>query len=124
MTAATLDAMAMDLLITDDVDRLFDLRQTLKTPILLVTAYGNFLPSEQSAALAPLHQLARPLARSVAAPDGPRGRSQRSGTLRTEASRPGDLRVTRRAAHWELLSQTLYFCRSPFMIRSPNVPNG
>ncbi|WP_043203786.1 hybrid sensor histidine kinase/response regulator [Pseudomonas putida] len=64
-SSATLDAAAMDLLITDDVDRLFDLRQTLKTPILLVTAYGNFLPSEQSAALAPLHQLARPLARNA-----------------------------------------------------------
>ncbi|WZJ96676.1 response regulator [Pseudomonas sp. LPD2] len=64
-SSATLDATAMDLLITDDVDRLFDLRLTLKTPILLVTAYGNFLPSEQSAALAPLHQLARPLARNA-----------------------------------------------------------
>jgi len=64
-SSATLDATAMDLLITDDVDRLFDLRKTLKTPILLVTAYGNFLPSEQSAALAPLHQLARPLARNA-----------------------------------------------------------
>ncbi|MCI1040718.1 hybrid sensor histidine kinase/response regulator [Pseudomonas putida] len=64
-SSATLDATAMDLLITDDVDRLFELRQTLKTPILLVTAYGNFLPSEQSAALAPLHQLARPLARNA-----------------------------------------------------------
>ncbi|MCE7766304.1 response regulator [Pseudomonas putida] len=64
-SSATLDAAAMDLLITDDVDRLFDLRQSLKTPILLVTAYGNFLSSEQSAALAPLHQLARPLARNA-----------------------------------------------------------
>jgi len=64
-SSATLNATAMDLLITDDVDRLFELRQTLKTPILLVTAYGNFLPSEQSAALAPLHQLARPLARNA-----------------------------------------------------------
>ncbi|CAI3797358.1 Sensor histidine kinase RcsC [Pseudomonas sp. MM221] len=64
-SSASLDATAMDLLITDDVDRLFELRQTLKTPILLVTAYGNFLPSEQSAALAPLHQLARPLARNT-----------------------------------------------------------
>jgi signal transduction histidine kinase/CheY-like chemotaxis protein len=64
-SSATPADTAMDLLITDDVDRLFDLRQTLKTPILLVTAYGNFLPSEQSAALAPLHQLARPLARNA-----------------------------------------------------------
>ncbi|WEK29708.1 MAG: response regulator [Candidatus Pseudomonas phytovorans] len=64
-SSATLDATAMDLLITDDVDHLFPLRAALKTPILLVTAYGNFLPSEQSAALAPLHQLARPLARNA-----------------------------------------------------------
>ncbi|GAI26759.1 unnamed protein product, partial [marine sediment metagenome] len=64
-SSATLAATAMDLLITDDVERLFELRQTLKTPILLVTAYGNFLSSEQSAALAPLHQLARPLARNA-----------------------------------------------------------
>ncbi|MFK0094910.1 response regulator [Pseudomonas sp. NPDC090592] len=63
--SATLDASAMDLLITDDVDHLFQLRPALKTPILLVTAYGNFLPSEQSMALAPLHQLARPLARNA-----------------------------------------------------------
>ncbi len=30
-----------------------------------MTAYGNFLPGEQSAQLAPLHQLARPLARNA-----------------------------------------------------------
>ena len=64
-SSATLDAAAIDLLISDDVDHLFELRQALKTPILLVTAYGNFLPNEQSLALAPLHQLARPLARNA-----------------------------------------------------------
>ncbi|AYG44091.1 response regulator [Pseudomonas sp. Leaf58] len=64
-SGATLDAAAIDLLITDDLDHLFALRPALKTPILLVTAYGNFLPSEQSVALAPLHQLARPLARNA-----------------------------------------------------------
>ncbi|MDP9521752.1 hybrid sensor histidine kinase/response regulator [Pseudomonas putida] len=64
-SCATLAPTAMDLLITDDVDRLFELRQQLKTPILLVTAYGNFLSSEQAVALAPLHQLARPLARNA-----------------------------------------------------------
>ncbi|RIZ39612.1 hybrid sensor histidine kinase/response regulator [Pseudomonas putida] len=62
---ATLDAAVVDLLITDDVEHLFELRPALKTPILLVTAYGNFLPNEQSLALAPLHQLARPLARNA-----------------------------------------------------------
>ncbi|AHD13510.1 histidine kinase [Pseudomonas sp. FGI182] len=60
-----LDATAIDLLITDSLDQLFELRPALKTPILLVTAYGNFLPSEQSVTLAPLHQLARPLARNA-----------------------------------------------------------
>ncbi|PRN07154.1 hybrid sensor histidine kinase/response regulator [Pseudomonas sp. LLC-1] len=64
-SSATLDTTAIDLLITDDVDHLFELRPALKTPILLVTAYGNFLPNEQSLALAPLHQLARPLARNA-----------------------------------------------------------
>ncbi|WP_176507660.1 MULTISPECIES: hybrid sensor histidine kinase/response regulator [Pseudomonas] len=61
---ATLDA-SVDLLITDDLEQLFQLRPALKAPILLVTAYGNFLPGEQSAQLAPLHQLARPLARNA-----------------------------------------------------------
>ncbi|WDY56615.1 hybrid sensor histidine kinase/response regulator [Pseudomonas sp. PSKL.D1] len=61
----TLDANAIDLLITDDLDHLFQIRPSLQVPILLVTAYGNFLPAEQSAQLAPLHQLARPLARNA-----------------------------------------------------------
>ncbi|MBO9551931.1 response regulator [Pseudomonas sp.] len=56
---------SIDLLITDDLEQLFQLRPALKAPILLVTAYGNFLPSEQSTQLAPLHQLARPLARNA-----------------------------------------------------------
>ena len=64
-SSSTLDAATIDLVITDDLGRLFELRPALKTPILLVTAYGNFLPSEQSVALAPLHQLARPLARNA-----------------------------------------------------------
>lgn len=64
-SSAELDATAIDLLITDSLDQLFELRPALKTPILLVTAYGNFLPSEQSVTLAPLHQLARPLARNA-----------------------------------------------------------
>jgi signal transduction histidine kinase/ActR/RegA family two-component response regulator len=63
--SAALDAATIDLLITDDLDHLFELRPALKIPILLVTAYGNFLPSEQSVTLAPLHQLARPLARNA-----------------------------------------------------------
>ncbi|MBF8748356.1 hybrid sensor histidine kinase/response regulator [Pseudomonas monteilii] len=56
---------AIDLLITDDLEHLFALRPAFSVPILLVTAYGNFLPAEQSTPLAPLHQLARPLARNA-----------------------------------------------------------
>jgi signal transduction histidine kinase/CheY-like chemotaxis protein len=54
-----------DVLITDCPECLFGLRPTLTAPILLVTAYGSFLPSEQASALAPLQQQARPLARNA-----------------------------------------------------------
>ena len=54
-----------DVLITDCPECLFGLRPTLTAPILLVTAYGSFLPSEEAAALAPLQQQARPLARNA-----------------------------------------------------------
>ncbi len=54
-----------DVLITDCPECLFGLRPTIKAPILLVTAYGSFLPSEEAAALAPLQQQARPLARNA-----------------------------------------------------------
>lgn len=63
--ASGLDGMAIDLLITDDTEHLFELRPGINAPILLVTAYGNFLPAEQTAQLAPLHQQARPLARNA-----------------------------------------------------------
>jgi signal transduction histidine kinase/CheY-like chemotaxis protein len=64
-SSAGLHTATFDLLITDDLEHLLALRPALKTPILLVTAYGNFLPNEQSINLAPLHQLARPLARNA-----------------------------------------------------------
>jgi signal transduction histidine kinase/CheY-like chemotaxis protein len=54
-----------DLVITDNLDHLFGLRPALRVQILLVTAYGNFLPSEQATALSPLQQQARPLARNA-----------------------------------------------------------
>ncbi|TDF85536.1 response regulator [Pseudomonas sp. H9] len=54
-----------DLLITDDLASLFTLRPQIQAPILLVTAYGNFLTGEQALSLAPLQQLARPLARNA-----------------------------------------------------------
>ncbi|MBF8777306.1 response regulator [Pseudomonas fulva] len=58
-------ADATDLLILDDVQALPEVRRVSQVPILLVTAYGNFLPSEQALAMAPLHQLARPLTRGA-----------------------------------------------------------
>jgi signal transduction histidine kinase/ActR/RegA family two-component response regulator len=54
-----------DVLITDCPECLFNLRPTLTAPILLVTAYGSFMPSEEINALAPLQQQARPLARNA-----------------------------------------------------------
>ncbi|MBV4537290.1 response regulator [Pseudomonas sp. SWRI10] len=63
--AAELPHSALDLLITDDVEHLLDLRPAVTAPILLVTAYGNFLPGEEAQRLAPLVQLARPLARNA-----------------------------------------------------------
>lgn len=54
-----------DLLITDCPECLFGLRPAIEAPILLVTAYGNFMPSEQVTLLAPLQQQARPLARNA-----------------------------------------------------------
>jgi len=54
-----------DLFITDRPECLFGLRPSTRAPILLVTAYGNFMPSEQVTALAPLQQQARPLARNA-----------------------------------------------------------
>lgn len=52
-----------DLLITDSPDCLASVRPGTSIPILLVTAYGNFMASDQVNALAPLHQQARPLGR-------------------------------------------------------------
>lgn len=54
-----------DLVITDCPECLFGIRPATPVPILLVTAYGNFMPGEQVSALAPLEQQARPLARSA-----------------------------------------------------------
>ncbi|MDY7561340.1 response regulator [Pseudomonas sp. AB6] len=54
-----------DLLITDCPECLLGLRPAIIAPILLVTAYGNFMPSEEVIALSPLHQQARPLARNA-----------------------------------------------------------
>nr|WP_305729181.1 response regulator [Pseudomonas gingeri] len=61
----SLAGLQADLLITDCPECLFGLRPAITAPILLVTAYGNFMPSEQAAALAPLQQQARPLARNA-----------------------------------------------------------
>jgi len=63
--ASALTGLPVDLLITDDLDHVLDLRPAIAAPILLVTAYGNFLPAEQAEQLQPLQQLARPLARNA-----------------------------------------------------------
>lgn len=60
-----LTGLAPDLLITDCPECLFRLRPGISAPILLVTAYGNFMPSEEVAALMPLQQQARPLSRNA-----------------------------------------------------------
>jgi len=62
---ADLSGVKADLLISDRPERLLGLRPTIGTPILLVTAYGSFMPGEQAIALAPLEQQARPLARAA-----------------------------------------------------------
>ncbi|WP_124425583.1 hybrid sensor histidine kinase/response regulator [Pseudomonas orientalis] len=54
-----------DLLITDCPECLFRLRPGITAPILVVTAYGNFMPGEEVATLAPLQQQARPLSRNA-----------------------------------------------------------
>lgn len=54
-----------DMVITDCPECLFGLRPNCSAPILLVTAYGSFMPSEEAIALAPLQQQARPLARNA-----------------------------------------------------------
>ena len=54
-----------DLLITDGPECLIGVRPATKIPILLVTAYGNFMPGQQVVSLAPLQQQARPLSRGV-----------------------------------------------------------
>ncbi|MEA1607185.1 MULTISPECIES: hybrid sensor histidine kinase/response regulator [Pseudomonas] len=62
---AALDRLEADLLISDCPQRLSELRARSGLPILLVSAYGNFLSNEQVAALAPIEQLARPLSRQA-----------------------------------------------------------
>ena len=57
--------LSPDLLITDCPECLFSLRPTISAPILVVTAYGSFMPGEEATALAPLQQQARPLARNA-----------------------------------------------------------
>lgn len=56
---------APDLLITDCPECLFRIRPGIRAPILVVTAYGNFMPSEEVATFAPLQQQARPLSRNA-----------------------------------------------------------
>lgn len=71
-----------DLLITDCPECLIGIRPATRIPVLLVTAYGNFMPAEQVVALAPLQQQARPLSRVVL-------HQALSRILQSEGQRPG-----------------------------------
>jgi signal transduction histidine kinase/CheY-like chemotaxis protein len=62
---AALGTLDADLLISDCPQRLKELRTLCSLPILLVSAYGNFLSSEQVEKLSPIEQLARPLSRQT-----------------------------------------------------------
>ena len=64
-TDAALGQLDADLLISDCPQRLNELRTLSNLPILLVSAYGNFLSSEQVEKLSPIEQLARPLSRQA-----------------------------------------------------------
>lgn len=64
-TDASLQGIDAELLISDAPECLQGIRPELSTPVLLVTAYGNFLPQEQAQRLSPLLQIARPLARNA-----------------------------------------------------------
>lgn len=63
-TDASLFGVQANLLISDCPECLIGLRPAVDIPTLLVTAYGNFLPQQQAQRLAPLQQIARPLARN------------------------------------------------------------
>ena len=61
----TLETVEAEAVLGDDPSRLLVLRSRTPAPFLLVTAYGSFMPSTQSSALAPFEQLARPLSRAT-----------------------------------------------------------
>ena len=61
----SLVGIELDALLSDCPECLVVLRQNVTKPVLLVTAYGNFLDPELAQRLAPLRQLARPLSRAV-----------------------------------------------------------
>ena len=62
---SVLGPLDADALISDSPQRLNELRAHSSLPILVVSAYGNFLSSEQVENLSPIEQLARPLSRQV-----------------------------------------------------------
>jgi signal transduction histidine kinase/CheY-like chemotaxis protein len=61
--ASALEQFAPDLVICTQPATLSALRQVCSAPSLLISRHGSFLSAEQSAELAPLAQLARPLTR-------------------------------------------------------------
>ncbi|QKE63565.1 response regulator [Aquipseudomonas campi] len=93
---ASLGGLQADLLICDSAERLTELRQSSKAPLLLISAYGGFLSSEQTSALAPFEQLARPLARAVLQQSLQRLLQPRLGSSASQpAAQPNKLRQAR-----------------------------
>ncbi|AYC33212.1 response regulator [Pseudomonas cavernae] len=77
----TLEILDADILISDRPEPLEELRSQLRLPILLVTAYGNFIPTERASQMAPFEQLARPLARATLYQALQRALQPQQGTL-------------------------------------------
>ncbi|UUY07027.1 response regulator [Pseudomonas sp. J452] len=93
---ASLGGQQADLLISDSAERLVELHQSSNAPLLLVSAYGGFLSSEQTSALAPFEQLARPLARATLQQSLQRLLQPRQGSnVSTPVVQPNKLRQAR-----------------------------
>ncbi|WP_296218997.1 hybrid sensor histidine kinase/response regulator [Pseudomonas sp. UBA2684] len=94
-TDASLLGVAADLLISDCPECLLGLRPASGVPILLVSAYGNFLNAEQMQTLAPLEQLPRPLSRQALLQALRRGLKLQMDSGAT--SNPAEQRIPRQA---------------------------
>lgn len=92
---AAVDTLEGDVLISDCPQRLHELRALTRLPILLVSAYGNFLSHEQVQPLAPIEQLARPLSRQALLLAVRRALGQVEAETATPASEPSHNRQAR-----------------------------